>query len=178
MTTKNRKMFSKVQFAAIVGVSTRTITNWQNDGMPSERSGSGRAANKIDTAAAISWLVNREVQRRSPDKTGPIDIDVERLRLVSEQADEKEISNAVSRGELLSVEDVQELVMVAVANLTGVLSGLPGRLANKLAHESNPAKCREVLKLEIDRARTAYADSFKEMSEMYEQRAIDADNLT
>jgi len=169
VTDKKGEIVTKAMFAKIMGTYARTVTRWEAEGMPSHRHGRGRAT-KINTVDAITWLINREVQHRAPDKSGPVDIDLERLRLVSEQADEKEISNAISRGELIASEFVNEFVMTAVANLSGTLGGLPGRLANKIAYESDPAKCRDILKREIDRARSQYADTFDQLSESFEDR--------
>lgn len=171
------KVVTKTEFAKIVGKSTATIGNWQDEGMPSVRTGSGRGGNKINTAAALAWVITREVQRRAPTTgQGPTSIDRERLRLLSEQADAAAIKNAQDRGELIAAEFVQEITMTAVANLAGALAGLPGRLATEVARESDPAACRELIRNEIDRARNQFADDFEFLSESFADRADSGDD--
>lgn len=162
---------NKVTFAKYIGKSTRQISRYEKAGMPSIRTGGGRAGNKINFAKAWDWSVSMAVKKRVPDQTGPTNIDAERLRLTSEQADEKAIKNAVDRGELIAAEYVNEFAMTSVANLAGALSGLPGRLANELAREADPAQCREIIKREIDRARNQFADSFGQLSKYFDDRA-------
>ncbi len=180
MATENKKepketvvgeVVTKAKLAKIFGKSPRLIGFWEDDGMPSIRIGSGRGGNRINTADAIAWFVNREIQKRVAGESGPVSIDVERLRLVSEQADEKSIKNSTDRGELIAAEFVSEFAMTTVANLTGALSGLAGRMANEVARESDPAKCRELLKREINRARIQFADSFEQLSQSFDDRA-------
>lgn len=52
------------------------------------------------------------------------DIDGERLRLVRAQADEKEISNAEQRGELVRFKDLLELAHRGLAAMTATVMGM------------------------------------------------------
>ena len=167
---------TKTIFAKYIGKSVRQVSRYEAEGMPSARSGSGRGGNRINFADAWQWFVNREIQKRMPSTTGPSNIDAERLRLISEQADEKAIKNAKDRGELIEAEYVQEFTMTATAILVGALSGLAGRMANQVAPETDPAKCRSLLKIEIDRARVQFAKSFGQLAQSFDERAnaIDA----
>ncbi|RLA48702.1 MAG: hypothetical protein DRR42_16430 [Gammaproteobacteria bacterium] len=60
--------------------------------------------------------------------------------------------------------------MTTTANLAGALSGLAGRMVNQVAREDEPAKCREILKVEIDRARNQYAVTFEQLSQSFHDR--------
>ena len=170
--TGTGQVVTKAAFAKIMGTTARTIGNWERRGMPSVRVGSGRGGNKIYTADAILWWANDREQKRHPGGSdGPANINDERLRLTTEQADEKAIKNAVDRSELIASEYISEFAMTTVANLVGALSGMPGRMATAVAREDSPAKCRELLKIEIDRARVQFADSFSQLAEFNESRA-------
>ena len=105
-----------------------------------------------------------------------MNIDRERLRRTTEQADKKAIRNARDRGELMEAEYVAEFVMTSVGNLVGTLSGLAGRMANEVACESDPAKCRSLLKIGIDHARNQFAGSFEQLADSFEDRAAAAEN--
>lgn len=158
---------NKVEFARWNGVSARQVGNWENDGMPSIRVGRGRAGNKIDSALAQRWLEERRLAKNAPSEGT---YDRERLRLVTEQANEKAIKNALERGELIKSEHAQEFAMEAVARLAGNLSGLPGRLANELARTQSPAECRELIKREVDRTRQQFAADLEELGESCQDR--------
>jgi hypothetical protein len=95
--TEKGEVVSKSQFARIIGRSPRTVTTYERAGMPSVRSGSGRGGNRINTAAAIQWLMDQEAARRAPAAGDRTSLDSERLRLTTEQADKLAIENEPDR---------------------------------------------------------------------------------
>lgn len=167
---------SKAAFARWNGYSVRQVSRFEDDGMPSVRSGGGRAGNKIDSAKAQRWLEERFLRKNLPSENA-VTTERERLRLLTEQANEKAIKNAMARGEQVLSEHVRELSMVAIVNLAAALDGLPGRLANDLAGEGEPAKCREIVKREVDRVRNQFADSFEQLSKSCEDLASTVEDL-
>lgn len=59
MTTLNRR-----QFAELLGVTGPAVRWWVKQGMPAERPGAaGNAPVKIDSVAAIRWLIQRAIRR-------------------------------------------------------------------------------------------------------------------
>lgn len=51
---------SKADLSEIIGRDERTLTRWQNDGMPVMEFGLGRGnANQYDTEAVIQWLMHQ-----------------------------------------------------------------------------------------------------------------------
>lgn len=162
------KIVSKAEYARIVGCSPRQVSRMEDAGMPLVK-GAGRAGNKIDTGLAIQWAKEQYLEKHAP-KNGAGTLDQERLRLLIAQADEKEIDNAQQRGILISSELVSEFAMAAVANMVSALTGMPGRLADQLALEEEPAKCREILSREIERVRAQIATGFEKLSESCRNR--------
>ncbi|WKV82658.1 terminase small subunit [Pseudomonas sp. B24_DOA] len=54
------KTVSKADLSEIVGRDERTLTRWQNDGMPVTEFGLGRGnENQYDTEAVIQWLMHQ-----------------------------------------------------------------------------------------------------------------------
>ena len=118
MTDVNKKALSE-----ILGYSERTITDWQDDGMPVAYRGDRGESNRYDTSAVIRWLVDREVAKVR--KESPKDR-LDRLR-----ADQMELNLAQQRGALVNVRQLEpELMQMVGAFRTELLS-----MADKLKSE-------------------------------------------
>lgn len=64
---------SKAELSEIVGRDERTLTRWQNDGMPVIEFGLGRGnENQYDTEAVIQWLMQQAALngKKNPLVTG------------------------------------------------------------------------------------------------------------
>ena len=81
---------------------------------------------------------------------GELDLGEERARLAKEQADAKEMENAVARGELVYIEDVATTVEKQFAKVRAKMLGVPTKVAPE-AHAC--ATVKEVQSL-IDKAIT------------------------
>lgn len=152
--------FSGKQFAELTGYSVQQVNEWMNAGMPADRGGRGKPC-RIDSAAAIRWLVNRGTQKRSGDPGET----AEGERLKREQADKIALQNAQTRRELVLREHVRLVLLESNALLAGQLDGVAGRLASELAGMTEPAKIRQCLLDEHRRIRAAYAAALGKLAE-------------
>src|SRR3990172_13341229 len=63
---KNRTMIvNKHQLADVMGVSERTLSEWQEDGLPIKSVGGRGMENQYETAEVIEWRVQRAVAGKS-----------------------------------------------------------------------------------------------------------------
>lgn len=53
------------RIAEMFGVAPKTIVEWQEQGLPIAKRGGPGVASEYDSAACITWYVNREVERAS-----------------------------------------------------------------------------------------------------------------
>ena len=62
-------LVNKRQLSEILGISERSLTDWQKEGMPVAGYAENRGqANEYDTRAVIGWLVQREIERLHKEK--------------------------------------------------------------------------------------------------------------
>jgi phage terminase Nu1 subunit (DNA packaging protein) len=151
---------NRAEFAEIVGFSAQQVQEWMKAGMPGDAGRRGKEC-RIDTAAAIRWLVDRGSTKRSASSGD----DSERERLNREQADKVALQNAQTRKQLVRREHVQLVLLESNALLAGQLDGVAGRLANEIAGTTEPAKIRQLLLDEHRRIRSAYADALGKLAE-------------
>lgn len=120
------------ELAALIEIDARTVyRHARDDGLPRVRRG------VYPLAECVQWYLRRSLDGRGP--TGDPVLDAERLRLVTAQADQIELKNAQTRGELLDAELVSgamRQVMAVCASQVDVLGPrAAGRLAMKQAAE-------------------------------------------
>lgn len=89
---------NKRELAEIVGVTERTLTNWQDEGMPIELVRARGGENDYDTAGVIAWMIDRAIKSAKLEKP--------RDRLSELQAQRLEIELAEKRGELVPAIEV------------------------------------------------------------------------
>ena len=62
-------LVNKRQLSEIVGVSERSLTEWQKEGLPVASYADNRGqANEYESAAVIRWMVQRELERLNKEK--------------------------------------------------------------------------------------------------------------
>lgn len=118
---------SKAQLCEIVGRDERTISRWQNNGMPVLQTGLGRGnENEYDTQAVIEWLV--QIAQQRGEKEGVRD------RLDRIRGDREELALAKELGELVvAAELVERFEAVITAAKIELLNTLPENLASELS---------------------------------------------
>jgi phage terminase Nu1 subunit (DNA packaging protein) len=135
---------NKNQLAEIVGVTSRTLTEWQKEGLPFAPK-RGRE-NGYNTAEVIEWIVAKEVSKKLVLSDGQaIDADYERARKDREMADRIAMENRVRRGELMEIEQVKKGWIDILSTVKSRILSLPSRSASKVASEKKAELCNEIL---------------------------------
>lgn len=118
---------TKAQLCEVVGRDERTISRWQNEGMPVLEVGLGRGnENQYDTRAVIEWLVQIAQQRGEKESA--------RDRLDRIRANREELAFAKELGEVVVAADLIEgfEAMITAAKVE-LLNTLPDNLASELS---------------------------------------------
>ena len=157
---------SKVKFAEIIGYSPRQITKWLQDGMPAEGTGKRGSPLRIDTAAAVRWLLARAEKKAGAAQT----LTAERQRLIAAQAARAEIETQQLRGELCKRADVMLAFTEAMQLVASQLDALGGRVVHQVAGMNQPGPIRELLFNECRRIRASAADALKSWGEPLEDQ--------
>ena len=92
--------------AEVFGVAPKTIVEWQEQGFPIAVRGGPGVPSEYDSAACISWLVDREVKKVRGESP--------RDRLFRLQAESIEMDMAERRGQLVHVDSVEPRLRAAV----------------------------------------------------------------
>ncbi len=100
------KTVNKSELAAITGVTTKTITVWQAEGMPYVEAAEVGTDNTYNTAAVIRWWIQRETK-------GGFDLDEERAKQAREQTETARLRNEAMRGEMVPLADAIDLAQRA-----------------------------------------------------------------
>jgi phage terminase Nu1 subunit (DNA packaging protein) len=112
------------EIASMFGVTTKTIAEWQDQGMPVAvrgEFGGNSAPNEYESKDCIAWLVERE--------TGKVRGESPRDRLARLQADSIEMENATKRGELLPASQIEPKMLAAVVSAREAWRNEPSRLS-------------------------------------------------
>jgi len=120
------KTVSKLELSEIVGRDERTLSRWQNDGMPVIEFGVGRGnENQYDTQAVIEWLM-RQAALNGRKETS-------RDRLDRLRGDREELALAKDLGEVvIEAEMVERFEAVITAAKIELLNTYPDELAATL----------------------------------------------
>jgi phage terminase Nu1 subunit (DNA packaging protein) len=121
------KTVSKADLSEIVGRDERTLTRWQNDGMPVTEFGLGRGnENQYDTEAVIQWLMHQAALNGKKESS--------RDRLDRIRADREELAMAKDLGEVVIAADLIERfeAMITAAKVE-LLNSFPDVLAAELS---------------------------------------------
>ncbi|ALI04594.1 DNA packaging protein [Pseudomonas sp. FW306-02-F02-AA] len=118
---------SKADLSEIVGRDERTLSRWQNDGMPVIEFGLGRGnENQYDTEAVIQWLMHQASLNGKKESS--------RDRLDRVRANREELALAKDLGEVVIAADLVERfeAMITSAKVE-LLNTLPDALATELS---------------------------------------------
>jgi phage terminase Nu1 subunit (DNA packaging protein) len=118
---------TKAQLSEIVGRDERTLSRWQNTGMPVIEVGVGRGnENEYDTQAVIEWLVQLAEQRGEKESV--------RDRLDRIKGDREELALAKDLEEVVFAADLLERFEAAItAAKVELLNTFPENLASVLS---------------------------------------------
>ncbi|MCO7609389.1 MULTISPECIES: terminase small subunit [Pseudomonas chlororaphis group] len=121
------KTVSKPELSEIVGRDERTLSRWQNDGMPVIEFGLGRGnENQYDTQAVIEWLIRQAALNGKKEST--------RDRLDRLRGDREELALAKDLGEVvIEAEMVERFEAVITSAKIELLNTFPDELAATLS---------------------------------------------
>lgn len=158
------KIISKKELAELIGKSERWVTNLIADGLPTAGGGGKGTPLKIDSQAAIEWLMAREVRREiggEDDEEGGAGsgtASAEDRALKRARREKLQIEIDVALGRLVPVSAVVFFHTTIAAVFATQLDALPSRLASEMAVMNDPALCRARIFEETRRVRAATAD--------------------
>ncbi|MCO7614384.1 terminase small subunit [Pseudomonas chlororaphis] len=121
------KTVSKPELSEIVGRDERTLSRWQNDGMPVIEFGVGRGnENQYDTQAVIEWLMRQAALNGKKEST--------RDRLDRLRGDREELALAKELGAVvIEAEMVQRFETAITSAKIELLNTFPDELATTLS---------------------------------------------
>ncbi|WP_460415489.1 terminase small subunit [Pseudomonas sp. microsymbiont 2] len=121
------KTVSKVELSEIVGRDERTLSRWQNEGMPVNEFGVGRGnENQYDTQAVIEWLMRQAALNGKKESA--------RDRFDRLRGDDLEVELAKKLGQVvLEAEMVERFEAVITAAKIELLNTFPDELAATLS---------------------------------------------
>lgn len=127
------------------------ITQLEKEGMPR----AGR--DQWDAVQCMFWYIGklrRSVKsRKTENEDGTSSsVEEERKRLLREQADAAAMDNAVKRGELVEIGDVEKRVTDMLVNLKARIGAVPARVAPKVVGETNRVLVQGTISKEINTA--------------------------
>ena len=116
---------NKRELSEILGISERSLTEWQRDGMPvAELRESLGHENTYDTEAVIRWWIERDVARRaggsSFDKLNDVRYRRELINLNREE------------GQIVLREEIRPAFRTYVNDVLATLLGIPDKYAQQL----------------------------------------------
>ncbi len=125
--------------AELFDVTEKTVRTWIRAGLPVlKKGGKGRGnAALLDLAELIPWYLEENA------------LDVAKTRLASAQAEKYEMENAVRRGALANMKDVERFWGDAVTACRSRLLAMPSKLAPQLINNDNSSAIANLIRLEL-----------------------------
>lgn len=150
------RQVTKAELAEIVGRDERTLSRWQNGGMPTQEFGGGRGnENLYDTQAVIEWLCHQASlngkKETSRDRLDRIRADREEMALAKDLEEVVIAAELVERFEAMIQAAKVELLNTLPENLAGELSARYGvEVDDQLIREPIEAILRELANYDPD----------------------------
>ena len=150
---------NKAKLAEIFGVTQKTLTAYQDRGLPVEAKGGAGKSNLYDTKNVIAWYVDHMIDRKfghAEHVTEALNKEYEQARLAKAQADGKEIENQIKRGELAPVELMTVVLAHVTSQVVAVLDSIPQKVKRNVPKLT--ASEIELIKREIAKTQNAAAN--------------------
>ena len=136
--------------AAWMGISTRSLDRFADEGMPVARRGKGRKPGGYDPKECFGWYLERErASLMGGDEVSP---QKARALLDVRRREELELKLKVRRGELLPIEQVSRELQDIAATVKARLRRIPTAMADRLIGLNDPHEIKARLLTEIDAA--------------------------
>ena len=133
------------QVAAHLGVSTKTVQDLLANKVIEKQ-----ARGEYDLNQCLKAYISR-LREMAASRAGNGDLNLtdERARLAKEQADAKEMENAIARGELVYIEDVAKRVEQSLAKVRTRLLAIPTKVAPEAAAADDPKEVQTLIERQI-----------------------------
>lgn len=175
------KIISKKELADLIGKSERWVSKLIDEGLPIAGGGGRGVAVQIDSAAAIEWMIAREVRREigvdGDDDEGAGSASSEDRLLKRARREKLQIEIDKERGRLVPNDAVMTLCTSIAAVYATQLDSLASRCASDLAVLDEPAEIRARLFEETRRIRAATADRLVDRARKLTTEADGLDSL-
>lgn len=133
---------------AMVGVSSRQITNYVKDGMPFINIGNSKQRS-FPIKKCIDWLILKGYMEIKYDKSTETEEDLEDLppkeRKDLADARLKELELAKKKGELISLDEIRTEVEYIVSSVKNKALGVPSKIAPALIGIGTIAETKAIL---------------------------------
>lgn len=141
---------NKKQLSEILGVSERTLTDWQDQRMPVEYRGGRGSSNQYDTARVIEWMIQRalagEKQETARERRDRLEADMLELKLAREA------------GLLVSTTEIEPIWQNAILAARTELMGWAYRLKGEIDDAHGVQVNLQFLVDAVDQALTKLAE--------------------
>ena len=127
--------------ADVLGVSAKTVVQWQEAGMPVLERGRPGVPSIYESADCVRWCIDREVTKAVGEK--PKD------RLDRVRAEAIEMDMAVKRGQLIAADAIEPRMRAAIVSARELLSQERSKLARDLQGKT-VAQAEEIIRVVHD----------------------------
>ena len=139
------KMATMSDLAAHLQMTTKSVQELINKGIIEKKE---RGKYEIDAVRKQYILHVREVAAGRA-KVGDLDLQEERARLAKEQADAKEMENAVERGDLVYIENVAKQFELQLTKVRTKLLAVPTKVAPEAHIAATVKEVQSLIEAEI-----------------------------
>jgi len=152
---KTARLVNKIELADLVGVTIPTITAWVKKGMPVHRVGNQGQAWQIDTAKALSWIV----EHCPPDgmATGTAEAGELRRRKLAAETQKAELELQKAAAKIVSLVSAIEAWDQTKKTIQTLAQELPKQAAKAAAQAETEDEIAMALTNEIERYLTHLA---------------------
>jgi phage terminase Nu1 subunit (DNA packaging protein) len=133
------------EVAAHLGVTIKYVQDLIANGTIAKK---GRGEYDLDECRQ-SYISRLRESAAGRANAGDLNLTDERARLAKEQADAKEMENAITRGELVYIEDVAKRVEVALSNVKTKLLAVPTKVAPEAAAADDAKEVQALIERHI-----------------------------
>lgn len=159
---------NRSQLASIMGWSLPTVDARVREGMPYlSKPGAGNKKGgtwEFETADCVKWFIDKATEPVAKNPQAEVS-----LRTAMAEATLKEIQVMEKQKLLIPIADVVKVVGENIAVLKSRVTALPGRLAQAVAVETDPASVLRIIKAEVaevlDEISSFYLDTAKTVIE-------------
>jgi phage terminase Nu1 subunit (DNA packaging protein) len=131
---------NRAQFAEIIGCALGTVDKYIRLGMPAERDGREW---RLDSVRCTSWIYDRERTKATKPLTSREQAEA---RIIEARASLRELEVERVLRSVVHVDDVAAVFSERQAMVRTTLGALPELVADAIAAEADPARCRAIIR--------------------------------